>query len=177
MPQRFKVQEGSYPHFITSSVVHWIPAFNRLDYFQILADSFIYCIEKKGLVVHANVFMPNHFHAICSQTDGRLSDAIRDLKRFTSRQVTEQLERDGRGIWLRAMQRAAGNRDGARLWDEAFHPEQICSEAFFKQKLDYLHDNPVRAGFVDDPSDWKHSSAGFYYRDQPSIIPITPIEW
>ena len=48
---------------------------------------------------------------------------------------------------------------------------------FFEQKLDYLHDNPVRAGYVTDPCDWKYSSAGFYHKEVPSVVPIAPMEW
>jgi len=75
------------------------------------------------------------------------------------------------------MKKASGTAGGVRVWDAAFHPEQIYSEAFFKQKLDYLHNNPVRAGFVTDPCEWKYSSAGFYYADKEPIVPITVPEW
>jgi len=75
------------------------------------------------------------------------------------------------------MRNTAGAGAGTRVWDETFHPEQIYTEQFFKQKLDYMHDDPVRAGSVDDPCDWRHSSARFYYRELPSAVPITPILW
>jgi REP element-mobilizing transposase RayT len=177
MPAGFKVYEQDAIHFITSTVIHWIPVFNREDYFQVLADSFRHCIESRGLQVHSYVFMPNHFHAICSQPEGNLSHVIGDMKRYTSRQITKMLETDARAIWLRAVRNAADSDAQAKVWNDAFHPEQVYSEAFFQQKCDYIHSNPVRAGFVDDPSAWKYSSAGFYYRDIESIIPITPIEW
>ncbi len=75
------------------------------------------------------------------------------------------------------MRNAADSDSQAKVWVDAFHPEQLYSEKFFKQKCDYIHNNPVRAGFVDDPCAWNYSSAGFYYRDAEPIIPITPIEW
>jgi putative transposase len=177
LPQRFKVRESQYPHFITCAVVHWIPVFNRIDYLEVLADSFRHCIESRGLLVHAFIFMPNHFHAICSQAEGEISAVIRDLKRFTSRQLTQMMERDGRTIWLRAMQRAAGKEGEAKLWDDGFHPEQVYSEKFFTQKCNYMHDNPVRAGYIANPSEWVYSSAAFYNETGDAPIPVTPIEW
>jgi REP element-mobilizing transposase RayT len=125
--------------------------------------------------LHAYVIMPNHFHAICSQADGQLSAVIRDLKKFTAREIARKLEEDGRNTWLSAMRRAAGG-GGVKVWDEAFHPEQIHSKPFLEQKLAYLHNNPSRAGYVSDPCEWKHSSAGLYYRDSQPLVPIVPLE-
>jgi REP element-mobilizing transposase RayT len=175
MPEHFRVRDGAYPHFVTSTIVYWIPVFSRDDYCRVLIDSLNYCIKSKGLLVHGYVLMSNHFHAILSQVNGRLPEAMRDLKRHTSVTVMKKLEADGREVWRRAFMNAGGGKP--KVWDEAYHPEQVHSRAFFEQKLRYMHDNPVRAGCVVDPCHWKYSSAGFYYADSASIVEITPIEW
>lgn len=175
MPLRFKVHDPLYPHFITSTVLHWIPVFCRDDYFAVLVNSLAHCVENRGLVIHGFVLMPNHFHMLCSQSKSDLVGVIRDMKRYTSHQITQMLERDGRNVWLHAMQRAANNEAQAKLWDTSFHPEQVYTEEFCQQKMDYMHNNPVRAGYVEQPQDWKYSSAGFYYEDKESIIPIDPL--
>lgn len=177
MPQRYRVHDAAYPHFITSAVLHWIPVFSRDDYFQVLVDSLRHCISNKGLVVHCFVLMPNHFHLICSQMEGKLTDVIRDMKTFTSKELARKLEADGRMLWLAAMKRAGSGPNGVKLWQDEYHPEQILSEPFFTQKANYIHDNPCRAGYVVDPSDWKYSSASLYYRDTEPLIPVTGIEW
>jgi len=177
LPQHFKVYDGAYPHFVTSTVVYWIPIFCRDDYFRALADSMCYCEENKGLRIHGQVIMPNHCHMVCSQVEGKLSDVMRDMKKHTAKVLAAMLEADGRTTWLAAMRRAAGAQGGVRVWDEAFHPEQVYSKEFLQQKLDYMHANPVRAGYVVDPCEWKYSSAGFYYRDRESVVPISVIEW
>ena len=177
LPQHFRVYDGAYPHFVTSTVVHWIPVFCRDDYFRVLVDSLRYCVEHKGLLVHGYVVMPNHFHAVLSQTEGRVSDVMRDMKKHTAKAIAAKLETDGRLTWLNAMRRAAGREGGVRVWDEAFHPEQVHSEPFFRGKLEYMHKNPVRAGYVVDPCEWRYSSAAAYYRDEEPIVPITGIEW
>lgn len=177
MPQRFKVYEAEYPYFITSAIVHWIPVFCRDDYFAVLADSLTYCSVHKGLRVHCYVIMPNHFHTICSVADGSLPDVIRDLKKHTSKLLAGKLEEDRRNIWLTAMRRAGGTTSDVKIWDDTYYPEQVRTSDFFNQKLDYIHNNPVRAGFIANPAAWKYSSAGFYYREDESVVPIVPLMW
>ena len=177
LPQHYKVHDQHYAHFVTSTVVHWIPVFCREDYFAVLVDSLKHCIDNRSLRIHAYVLMPNHFHLICSQAEGDLSGVMRDLKRFTSRQISTMLESDGRLTWLRAMRRSADGEANTRVWDEAFHPVQLHSEKFFRQRFDYLHANPVRAGYVSNPCDWRYSSAAAYRADGESLIPLSPAEW
>jgi putative transposase len=177
MSDKFRIHEQNHAYFITNVIVHWIPVFCREDYFRILVDSLTYCSEHKGLDLHGYVIMPNHFHMIGSQEDGRLSDALRDMKKHTSKQIAALIQADGRTSWLAAMRHASDEPGGVRVWDETFHPEQVYSREFFEQKLDYIHNNPVRAGFVADPSAWKYSSAGFYYHDTASLVPLKPIPW
>ena len=64
-----------------------------------------------------------------------------------------------------------------KLRDDEFHPEQVHSEPFFQQKCAYIHDNPVRAGYVENPCDWKYSSAGLYYEDREPVVPVETIAW
>jgi hypothetical protein len=78
---------------------------------------------------------------------------------------------------MAAIERAGSNPSSIKLWQDGFHPEQVQSLHFFEQKLQYIHDNPIRAGFVVNPCDWKYSSAGFYYEDREPVIPITHLEW
>jgi hypothetical protein len=49
-----------------------------------------------------------------------------------------------------------------QLWQEGSHPEQIQSDEMMIQKLEYMHYNPVRRGYVDDPTHWRYSSARNY---------------
>ena len=177
LPKHFRVHEGCYPHFITNVVPHWIPIFSGEDYFRILVDTLTFCAANKGLLIHGYVLMPNHYHLLCSQEDAKLSEVIRDMKGYTSRLIAPKLREDGRLDWLRALTRRLADGERISVWQEEFHPEQVYSQPFFEQKLNYIHDNPVRAGFVEKVEDWKYSSAGFYYSDKPSPIPMTPIQW
>ncbi len=176
MSQHFRVYEGTSVHFITSTVVYWIPVFCRDDYFRVLAESLAYCVRNKGLRVFAYAIMPNHFHLICHHESGLLSATIGDLKKFTSKRIAQKLEEDDRTSWLAAMKQSSWSEGGVRVWTEAFHPEEIYSYDFFSQKANYIHNNPVRTGYVSDIRDWKYSSARFYELNEESIVPITRLE-
>src|SRR4051794_28041853 len=121
--------DGQYLYFITSTVVEWIPLFLSHRYFSILADAFTYCRKHKGLLIHAYVLMPNHFHVIASSEPAAVLPVImRDLKRYTSREVTRCLEEDGARFQLDLLTQSAstaGRRNDYQVWQEGYHPEAI----------------------------------------------------
>jgi REP element-mobilizing transposase RayT len=62
-----------------------------------------------------------------------------------------------------------------KIWQEGYHPEAIYSEKWFQQKLNYIHYNPVKKGFVTEAENWKYSSAKNWFLDDHSIINIENI--
>jgi hypothetical protein len=64
-----------------------------------------------------------------------------------------------------------------KIWQEGYHPVAIKSKTFFNEKLDYIHYNPVKKGFVEKPEHWKYSSARNYLLGDDSLIVIDKIEW
>lgn len=172
--------DGNYIYFITSAVVEWIPLFLSHRYFNILTDAFAYCRNNKGLRVHAYVLMPNHFHLIASsEPQAALPDIIRDLKRYTSREVTRCLEEDGAYFVLGLLEEAAvlDERNNIyQVWQKGYHPEAIFTQRFFRQKLDYLHNNPVRKGYVDAAEHWRYSSASQYVAGSVGMMEIDRLE-
>ncbi|MCK5103902.1 MAG: transposase [Cyclobacteriaceae bacterium] len=83
-------QQGQY--FVTITVNQWVDIFTRPIYVDILLESIRYCQKNKGLQVYAWVIMSNHIHMIISCETGRLSDLIRDLKKFTSSKIVQAIE-------------------------------------------------------------------------------------
>ena len=164
---------------LPNKVLRWIPVFTSIPYFQIIIDSLKFCQSNKGLRLNAYVIMPNHIHLIVQTESGvNLSDVMRDFKRYTSRAISKQLEADNQrlflGIFAKAALPAKGNTR-YKIWQDEFHPEAIHSERFYKQKVNYLHDNPCRKGFFALPQDWLYSSARTYYLGDDSVIEIDKI--
>ncbi len=158
-------------YFVTFTVVEWIDVFTREDYRSVLLESLQFCQEKKGLVIHAWVIMSNHMHLIISRKENgmQLSDIVRDFKKFTSSSIIKMIEgnnRESRRNWMLWIFRSAGskNRNNKKyqFWKQDNHAEQLLSNKFMEQKLDYIHNNPVEARVVCQPEDYMYSSASTY---------------
>jgi len=89
MSSKYKVGEDAIPHFVTFTVVGWIDVFSREVYKEKMLASLNFCIQEKGLVVHAWIIMTNHVHLIISTSDNKIADIVRDIKKYTSRQLIE----------------------------------------------------------------------------------------
>nr|WP_246000370.1 transposase [Pontibacter diazotrophicus] len=132
-------------------------------------DALRFCQEKKGLRLHAWCLMSNHLHLITSAADDKnLSDILRDFKQFTSRKIITaiQEEPESRKQWLlHRFEFAARQNPKVRhykLWQDGNEAKELHSNAFLEQKLDYIHQNPVRAEWVNEPEHYRYSSASCY---------------
>jgi len=148
---------------MTSTVVEWIPLFGSPPLAQIVLDSLSFMQEKKRLTLYAYVIMENHMHIIAEA--GNLSSEIADLKSYTARRIIDTLKEDNRLRTLERLEDAKLSHKKDRtyqLWQEGSHPEEIISADMMKQKIEYIHNNPVKRGYVDQPTDWRYSSARNY---------------
>ena len=157
-------------YFVTSTVVDWMDVFTRPLYKHILVESLEYCQTNKGLDIYAWVLMTNHLHMIVGiRGNDVIGDVLRDFKKFTSKKIINAIQgnlRESRKDWLlsRCSFRAANDKKitGYKFWQEDNHVEQINTYDFYKQKLDYIHQNPVKQEFVKYPEDYLYSSARNY---------------
>ncbi len=169
MSRKYKFYNNTELYFITYTVVNWIDIFTRNIYKDALLDSWNYCMTNKGLKIHAWCIMTNHVHMIISSEKEELSNIMRDMKSFTSttlKKLISENPTESRKHWILKMLREAGTRNkhnnGFQLWQQHNHPVLLDSNFLLDQKLDYIHNNPVKAGFVDDPENYLYSSARDY---------------
>lgn len=154
-------------YFITTTVVDWVDLFTRPKYKHIIVDSLAYCQENKGLKIYAWVLMNNHLHMIVSAgAETTVSDILRDFKKFTSKRILAELEVDSqesRREWMLDRYRFAAANDkkitNYRFWQDGYHPMLLYSHDFFLQKLNYIHQNPVRQEIVATQEEYLYSSA------------------
>jgi len=158
-----------YVYFITLTIVDWLDIFTRPAYKHIIVDSLNYCIANKGLNVYCWCLMSNHMHMIASATEGNnLSDVLRDFKKFTSKDLIRTLKEipESRRDWLLNLFWYAGKNDKKikyyKVWQEGNDAKEIHSTDFLNQKMEYIHNNPVRAEIVVSPEDYLYSSAKDY---------------
>ena len=157
-------------YFTTTTVVDWLDVFNRPRYKHIIVESLAYCQANKGLDIYAWVLMTNHLHMIVG-TNGAASigDVLRDFKKFTSKGIVKALqenEQESRQEWLlnRFRFRAANDKKitNFKFWQDDNYVENIISYDFYRQKLNYIHENPVRQEIVARAEDYLYSSARNY---------------
>ena len=65
----YRFGEHSFPHFLTCTVVGWLPVFTRPDTVQILLDSWQFLQDHNRQVLLGNVVLENHIHFIASAED------------------------------------------------------------------------------------------------------------
>lgn len=110
---------------------------------------------------------------VSSATEASVSDILRDFKKFTSKRIMAELETDpqeSRREWMLDRFRFAGANDKKiskyGFWQEGNHPELIYLHDFFLQKLNYIHNNPVKQEIVARQEDYLYSSAVSYAGDK-----------
>ncbi len=140
-------------YFVTPTIWNWYYIFDRHDRWQILADSLKFCQENKGLNIYSYVFMLNHLHLIVHSDN--VSGFLRDFKTFTSKQLKINIQKNEPDILKLFL-----DFDGQyRFWKDDNQPKYIETDQFLLQKLNYIHMNPVKKGYVMRPEYWKWSSA------------------
>ncbi|MDZ7925083.1 MAG: transposase [Marinagarivorans sp.] len=159
---RYTITDPQQPHFITLTVLHWIPVFTRPDTVNIVLDSLRF-LSKDGLKVYAWVVLENHCHFVLQSN--QLDKDIARFKSFTARQLIEYLQAKNVKTILDQLafyKKAHKNDRAYQFWQEGVHPELIQGDAIMRQKIEYIHQNPVKRGYVDEAVHWRYSSARDY---------------
>jgi REP element-mobilizing transposase RayT len=168
MPTGYQIQNQSQAYYLTLQVVYWIDVFTRKECRDVVIDSLRYCQEHKGLEIFAYVIMSNHVHLLARSSVGDLSGTLRDFKKHTSKQLVEFIANgvESRKEWmLRLFAHAAKrqNKQGKyQLWTHENHAKETFSNHFLTSTVNYIHQNPVRAGWVERAEDYLYSSARSY---------------
>ncbi|RTY87224.1 REP-associated tyrosine transposase [Flavobacterium sp. RSP15] len=181
MKEGYIIRDQSKPHFITATVVDWVDVFSRKNYKDCIIESLDFCIKNKGMILFGFVIMSNHIHLIIQSEESKLSDLIRDFKKFTAKTILNKIENgpESRADWmLKRFEFACKSHtrnEKYQFWQYGSHPEEIFSEKFMWSKLDYIHMNPIRAGIVIKASHYCYSRASNYVNDE-GIIAITKVD-
>jgi len=151
--------------FVTTTVIEWLPVFKppriaREITRQLAETALINDVSVVGYVV-----MPSHVHMSIGLSEvASLSSFIQSFKSLSSRRV--------RGIVGKPYPVRLNDSGRFQLWRRRFDDLIVVSEEQFRIKLQYIHDNPVKAGLVDSAIDWEFSSARAWLLDEPGEIEI-----
>jgi len=178
MSRNYKILNPEGIYFITTTVVGWVDVFSRQIYRDIVIESLKYCQKNKGLVIYSFVIMSNHLHLIVKAENKNLVDVIRDFKKFTSGNIIKEIStnpKESRRKWMLNLFAFAGktnsNNQKFQFWQQHNHPIELFSNEAIDTNLNYIHQNPVRNGLVENPEDYIYSSAK-NYADEKGILEV-----
>ncbi len=155
MPQcHISTTLNSNTYFLTMTIQRWYYLFDRYNRWEILADSIRYCQKNKELELNRYVFMLNHLHIIATAPD--VIGFVRDFKRFTAKQFKLNLEKTEPTVLPLFIDEESRIY---QFWRKGNASKLVESSDFYRQKLNYIHNNPVRKGYVAQPEHWIWSSA------------------
>ena len=110
--------------------------------------------------------MPDHVHAIVwFPTAGELSVFVQQWKRLSSHRIARSARR-------KFVHYAEKIGDDEPFWQAKYYAFNLYSEEKVREKLTYMHENPVRAGLAAQPCDWAFSSARYYEQGRSVGVPI-----
>jgi len=150
-----------WPEFFTATNYEWKPLLSEDKYKDIIIDSIRFLVLEKRVSVFAFTLMINHIHLIwqmCADIDPK--DVQRDFLKFTAQKIKADLKRNNPDF-LEEFRVDAKDRE-YQFWKRNPLGIELRNHNVFLQKLNYLHENPVRAGICKYPEDYKYSSAYFY---------------
>jgi REP element-mobilizing transposase RayT len=166
----YKIRNKEGIHFVTFAVVQWIDVFTRKEYKDILVESLKHCQQERGLVLYSWCIMSNHVHLVVSAEKNDTSDILRDFKKYTSKTIVKAIidhPGESRKEWMLELFSRAGEQNIRnslyQFWRQDNHPMELFSVGFTRQKLEYIHHNPVEAGIVNKAEEYLYSSARDYY--------------
>ncbi|NBC83912.1 MAG: transposase [Bacteroidetes bacterium] len=169
MSRKYKFYNPAGLYFVSFATVYWVDVFVRDVYCNEIVKNLDYCRQHKGMQVFAWCIMPSHIHLIMRTDEGKPDQVLGKFKEITAKKIMADIQqnpKESRKEWLLWIFKQAGlkstNVSDQQFWQHNNQPIELWSNKVIDQKLDYLHDNPVEAGFVLEPWHWKYSSAVDY---------------
>ncbi len=161
--------------FVTTTIVSFTKVFVNDVYCEILISNIKHYQDKYKFEILAYVIMPTHFHWIIMVNPkfGTVSDIMRDIKKYSAWDIMEKIEKedpDLMSVFYGEAVKFPGHK--RKFWMQRFDDEVIRNEKMFWTKLHYIHWNPVEAGIVTLPENYKYSSARNYVNNDHSIIKV-----
>ena len=132
---------SGYPSFITTKTLNNHPFFFDSSNAEFLVSSILFGCRNNWFDLVAFVVMPDHLHLITISKGKNISQIMHSIKSFSSKEITKATLREG------------------SVWQPSFRDFTLWSEELVIEKINYIHNNPVRKGLVSDPKDYNYSTA------------------
>ncbi len=162
--------------FVTTTVVKFVHVFDDPGCCDLLVRNIKHYQQRYKFVILGYAIMPSHFHWIVEVEPklGTISDVMRDIKKYSAWDILQRLDQQGRADFLTIFKEEAVHYRDQRqkLWMKRFDDEVIRNQGMFREKLKYIHENPVRAGLAERPEEYRYSSARNYICGDHSVLHV-----
>ena len=169
--------------FITTSTYRRAPVFLSARFRRRFVQPLEEVRQEMQFLLIGWVLMPDHFHLFIKPEPADTTPLIlKGLKEQSAKRIIETLDENPQHPWCRKMLArlrlppTVHDESHFRLWQRRFCPFNVYSEKKRQEKLDYMHDNPVKRGVVSSAGDWPWSSWRFYLLQDASILRMDRLE-
>jgi putative transposase len=155
----------AYPEFFTCTCLEWRPVIASERHKDMIIESLEFLSRERRVTIFAFVLMHNHFHLIWQLLGGHKRSSVqRDLLKYTGQSILRDLK-DMNVPMLNELRVDTSDRK-YQVWERNALSISLSNEYFLTQKLNYIHNNPVRAGLCKHPEQYRYSSASYYISNE-----------
>jgi len=156
----FKSKEKNLVHYVTGVTYRRVPLFRTDESCSLFLESLLETRIKDPFKLVGYVLMPDHFHLLVNPIELNISKVIGKLKGRAASKILRNLRERGEVSILNSpkLGRPLASGQTHAVWLQDFSSIDLWSNKFIRQKLNYTHMNPVRAGLCDHPAKWRWSS-------------------
>jgi putative transposase len=177
----FRISKDSPVYYLTSVAAKRLCVFQTDKLKKLLCDAIDEARTSASLLLFAYVIMPDHIHALIG-SQKKPSVVLRYVNGIASRRIIDFLKDAGHAASLAKLKHSEGPREHKySLWDHHPNVKLVTTENGLMEKANYIHMNPVRAGLVDHPEDYRWSSVRYWQgkplEDEPLVVDIDQIAW
>ncbi len=176
MPKNLKRYYGrGHLHFVTFSCYRRLPLLGTIRARNVFARALGKIRDRHKFLLVGYVLMPDHVHLLLSEPPKVTpSVVLKALKQRVSRDLRKKKRRPPTGqLGLPFLKEGEGL---PRFWQPRFYDFNVYSAKKKREKLEYMHANPVKRGLVKHPGGWIWSSYLFYERGEVGLVPIDPVD-
>ena len=150
-----------WPQFYTATIYEWKQLLLQDQYKEIIIESLKFLVADKRIELNGFVIMSNHIHLIWQALPGFTpEDNQASFMKYTAQQMKKMLTIDD-PVFLEEFKVNKYDRT-YQIWKREPLGTELFTPSVLLQKLEYIHNNPVRAGLCTYPEEYHYSSAKFY---------------
>jgi REP element-mobilizing transposase RayT len=155
-----------YPHFFTATILEWKQLLKPDKFKEIIINSLRFLVQENKVQIFAFVIMTNHIHLIWRmQNDADKTKVQQSFMKFTAQKILQELRNNHPQVLLHFKVDAKDRK--YQIWKRNALSIEIHSNEVMQQKMNYIHENPVKAGIVENAVQYKYSTALHYKSGEP----------